>query len=231
MGEAKGTLHFTSVSSSEEVIHTTIQYFTKKLDPAVILGQVGSLGDPGRCPGAWLVMGEVPPGGTCGPRRGCGGPETVGPSLGAPGDWGSCLPSQPHNGPLPGRVEEGAAGQSPQGEHREEGPHQQVSRELRGSVLGLPSATVGWAPERVQPLRAGPVAPGGGRRAPPRRAGDWEHRGWASPLPRTFTLKPPGRLHLGWGWGRRWRVPVLGVWNNDGGSPWLCLCLPSHSGL
>ena len=232
MGEVKRTLHFTSVSSSEEVIHTALQlYFTKKLDPAVILGQVGSPGEPGRCPGARLVMGEVPPGGTCGPRSGCGGPETVGPSLGAPGDRGSCLPSQPRNRPLPGRVEEGAAGQSPQGEPHGEGPHQDVSRELRGSVLGLPSASVGRAPERVQLLRAGPGAPGGGRQAPPRRAGDLGHRGWARPLPRPVTLKPPGRLRLGWGWGRRWRVRVLEVWNNDGGSPRLRLCLPSHRGL
>ena len=80
-------------------------------------------------------MGEVPPGGMCGPRSGCGGPETVGPSLGAPGDRGSCLPSQPCNRPLPGRVEEGAAGQSPQGEPHGEGPQQDVSRELRGSVF------------------------------------------------------------------------------------------------
>ena len=114
-------------------------------------------------------------------------------------------------------MEEGAAGQSPQGEPHGEGPHQDVSRELRGSVLGLPSASVGRAPERVQLLRAGPGAPGGGRQAPPRRAGDLGHRGWARPLPRPFTLKPPGRLRLGWGWGRRWRVRVLEVWNNDGG--------------
>lgn len=43
-------------------------------------------------------MGEVPPGGTCSPRRGAGARDS-GTSLGAPGDWGSCLPSQPH-GPL-----------------------------------------------------------------------------------------------------------------------------------
>lgn len=149
MGEVKWTVHFTSVSSSEEVICTTIQlYFTKKLDPAVILGQVGSPGESGRCPGTWLVMGEVPPGGTCGPRSGCG-PRDSGTLAGAPGDWGSCLLSRPRNGPLPRRVEEGVAGQIPQGEPHGKGPHQGVSRELRGSLLGLPSATVGRDPERV----------------------------------------------------------------------------------
>lgn len=34
------------------------------------------------------------------------------------------------------------------------------------------------------------------------------HRGWARPQPHPFTLKPPGRLRLGWGWGRSWRVPL-----------------------
>lgn len=101
-------------------------------------------------------MGAVPPAGMCDPRRGCGGPETVGPALGAPGDWDSCLPSQPRNGPLPGGVEEGAEGQSSRGEPRLEGPHQEVSHGLRERVPGLPSATVGRAPERVPLLRAGP---------------------------------------------------------------------------
>ena len=218
MGEVKWTVHFTSVSNSEEVIRTTIQlYFTKKLDPAVILGQVGSPGESGRCPGAghgggaaWRDVRS---------QERVQGPETVGPSLGAPGDWGSCLPSRPRNGPLPGRVEEGVAGQIPQGEPHGEGPHQGVSRELRGSLLGLPSATVGRAPERVQLLRAGPGAPGGGRHAPPRRTGDLGHR----PLPRPFTLKPPGRLRLG---SRCWGLGIT-----MGGSPRLRLCLPSHSGL
>ena len=58
----------------------------------------------------------------------------------------------------------------------------------------------------------GPGAPGGGRQAPPRRTGDLGHRGWARPLPRPFTLKPPGRLHLGsrcWGFGiTMWGVTV-----------------------
>ena len=46
-------------------------------------------------------------------------------------------------------LEEGVAGQIPQGEPHGKGPHQGVSRELRGSLLGLPSATVGRDPERV----------------------------------------------------------------------------------
>lgn len=102
MGGVKWTLPFTSISSSEELIHITTQlYFTKKLDSAKILGQEGSWEGAGRCPGAWLVMGVVPPAGMCDPRRGCGDPETVGPALGAPGDWHDCLPSQPRNGRLP----------------------------------------------------------------------------------------------------------------------------------
>lgn len=77
------------------------------------------------------------------------GPRDSGTLAGAPGDWGSCLLSRPRNGPLPRRVEEGVAGQIPQGEPHGKGPHQGVSRELRGSLLGLPSATVGRDPERV----------------------------------------------------------------------------------
>ena len=88
MGGVKWTLPFTSISSSEELIHITTQlYFTKKLDSAKILGQEGSWEGAGRCPEAWLVMGAVPPAGMCDPRRVCRGPEAVGPALGAPGDW------------------------------------------------------------------------------------------------------------------------------------------------
>lgn len=85
-GGVKRTLPFTSISSFEEVMHITTQlYFTKKLDSAKILGQVGSREGAGRYPGAWLVMGAVPPAGMCDPRRGAGAPRWWDQRRGPPG--------------------------------------------------------------------------------------------------------------------------------------------------
>lgn len=144
-----------------------------------------------------------------------GGPETVRPSLGAPGDWAfrHSLTTGAHS--RVGVEGERGGGTKPAGEPTRK---RVLTSKLAVSSEDCPRFILSlWAgPREAQLLRAGPAArevgagplPGG--RAIRSSAG-------GPPPPTPLPSEAPGRLPLGWGWGRRSRVPVLGVWNNDGG--------------